>query len=102
MRSADGPAISQRWGWAHESETQSALERSFELTHDLVAHLDEVALGLDLPRLPSNRISGSGLVHHRSARELYEGADRLPAPDAVFQKPLPVSRLERWLETNGA
>lgn len=37
---------------------QSRLARSFELTHDLVAHLDEEALSLDLPRLPSNRIAG--------------------------------------------
>jgi hypothetical protein len=34
------------------------LERAFSLTHDLVLHLDENALGLDLPGLPSNRISG--------------------------------------------
>ena len=34
------------------------LERSFKLTHDLVAHLDEHSLGLDLPNLPSNRIAG--------------------------------------------
>lgn len=34
------------------------LERSFKLTHDLVAHLDEASLGLDLPGLPSNRITG--------------------------------------------
>lgn len=34
------------------------LERSFKLTHDLVAYLDEASLGLDLPGLPSNRIAG--------------------------------------------
>ena len=34
------------------------LERSFKLTHDLVAHLDEASLGLDIPGLPSNRIAG--------------------------------------------
>lgn len=33
------------------------LVRSFKLTHDLVARLDEESLGLDLPNLPSNRIS---------------------------------------------
>jgi hypothetical protein len=33
------------------------LDRSFKLTHDLVAHLDEPSLGLDLPNLPSNRIA---------------------------------------------
>ncbi len=34
------------------------LERSFILTHDLVEHLDEASLSLDLPGLPSNQISG--------------------------------------------
>lgn len=34
------------------------LERAFKLTHDLVAHLEEASLGLDLPGLPSNRIAG--------------------------------------------
>lgn len=34
------------------------LERSFRLTHDLVEHLDEACLSLDLPGLPSNRIGG--------------------------------------------
>jgi hypothetical protein len=37
---------------------QSRLDHSFELTHDLVAHLHESALGLDLPNLPSNCIAG--------------------------------------------
>jgi hypothetical protein len=37
---------------------KARLERSFELTRDLVAHLEERALGLELPRLPSNRIAG--------------------------------------------
>lgn len=37
---------------------KARLDRSFTLSHDLVAHLDEAALGLDLPRLPSNRIAG--------------------------------------------
>ncbi len=37
---------------------KAKLERAFQLTHDLVVHLDEEALGLDLPDLPSNRISG--------------------------------------------
>lgn len=35
---------------------KSELDRAFELTHDLVAHLDEAALDLDLPGVPSNRI----------------------------------------------
>ncbi|MCL4266217.1 MAG: hypothetical protein KJ069_23630 [Anaerolineae bacterium] len=34
------------------------LDHSFKLTHDLVTHLDETALGLDLPKLPSNRMAG--------------------------------------------
>ncbi len=33
------------------------LIRSFKLTHDLFAHLDEESLSLDLPSLPSNRIA---------------------------------------------
>jgi hypothetical protein len=36
---------------------KAQLDRSFKLTHDLVAHLDEAALSLDLPELPSNRIA---------------------------------------------
>ena len=31
---------------------------AFSLTHDLVTHLDEKSLSLDLPNLPSNPISG--------------------------------------------
>jgi hypothetical protein len=34
------------------------LIRAFRLTYDLVLHLDETALNLDLPNLPSNRIAG--------------------------------------------
>jgi hypothetical protein len=37
---------------------KARLDQSFRLTHDLVAHLNESALGLDLPNLPSNRIAG--------------------------------------------
>lgn len=33
------------------------LDRSFQLTHDLIVHLDEEFLALKLPNLPSNRIS---------------------------------------------
>ncbi|MDX2176091.1 MAG: hypothetical protein SF028_06435 [Candidatus Sumerlaeia bacterium] len=40
------------------TELTSRFTRAFALTHDLVAHLDEAALGLDLPGLPSNRIGG--------------------------------------------
>lgn len=39
-------------------QLKAKLERSFKLTHDLVGHLDEESLSLDLPGLPSNRISG--------------------------------------------
>jgi len=49
------------------------LLRSFELTRDLVAHLDESALGLDLPGLPSNRIAGQ-LWCIVGARESYAQA----------------------------
>jgi hypothetical protein len=34
------------------------LDRSFQLTYDLVSHLNETSLILDLPNLPSNRIAG--------------------------------------------
>ncbi len=37
---------------------KTKLDRSFRLTYDLVAHLAEEAFQLDLPNLPSNRISG--------------------------------------------
>ena len=37
---------------------KSKLERSFQLTYDLVAHLEEESLALDLPNLPSNQIAG--------------------------------------------
>lgn len=33
------------------------LDRAFQLTHDIVVHLDELSLGADLPNLPSNRIA---------------------------------------------
>lgn len=39
-------------------QIKSKLARSFQLTHDLVVHLDETSLNLDLPSLPSNRIAG--------------------------------------------
>ena len=39
-------------------QLKAKLDRSFKLTHDLVVHLDEESLILDLPNLPSNRISG--------------------------------------------
>jgi hypothetical protein len=34
------------------------LQRAFQLTRDFVEHLDDSALTLDLPDLPSNRIAG--------------------------------------------
>lgn len=36
---------------------KARLVRSFKLTHDLFAHLDEKSLSLNLPNLPSNRIA---------------------------------------------
>jgi hypothetical protein len=38
-------------------QLKAKLDRSFKLTHDLVVHLDETSLNLDLPGLPSNRIA---------------------------------------------
>ena len=52
---------------------KSRLLRSFQLTHDLVAHLEETSLNLDLPNLPSNRISGQ-LWCVVGARESYTKA----------------------------
>lgn len=49
---------------------KSQLERAFGLTRDLVVHLDETALALDLPGLPSNRIAGQ-LWCMVGARESY-------------------------------
>lgn len=34
------------------------LTRAFSLTHDLMKHLEEKSLTLDLPNLPSNQIAG--------------------------------------------
>lgn len=49
---------------------KAQLERAFGLTRDLVVHLDEAALALDLPGLPSNRIAGQ-LWCMVGARESY-------------------------------
>lgn len=49
------------------------LDRSFKLTYDLVVHLDETSLNLDLPSLPSNRIAGQ-LWCIVGARESYTKA----------------------------
>ena len=55
---------------AVDQQLKAKLDRAFVLTHDLVAHLDEESLGLDLPNLPSNRISGQ-LSCIVGARESY-------------------------------
>ncbi|MCE9634312.1 MAG: hypothetical protein K8T90_01290 [Planctomycetes bacterium] len=52
---------------------KARLDRAFRLTHDLVAHLEEAALRLDLAALPSNRISGQ-LWCVVGARESYTRA----------------------------
>ena len=59
-------------GGIHQ-QLKAKLDRSFGLTHDLVVHLDEEALALDLPDLPSNRISGQ-LWCIIGARESYTRA----------------------------
>ncbi len=46
------------------------LQRAFLLTHNLVVHLDEESLILDLPNLPSNQIAGQ-LWCMVGARESY-------------------------------
>lgn len=38
-------------------QLKTRLDRSFKLTLDLVVHLDEICLSLDLPGLPSNRMT---------------------------------------------
>ncbi len=55
---------------------KTKLERAFTLTYDLVAHLDEATLVLDLPNLPSNRIAGQ-LWCIIGARESYTRAIEL-------------------------
>lgn len=54
-------------------QLKTRLDRSFKLTHDLVVHLDEIYLSLDLPSLPSNRIAGQ-LWCIVGARESYTKA----------------------------
>lgn len=51
-------------------QLKTKLDRCFQLTHDLVSHLDEISLTLDLPNLPSNRIAGQ-LWCMVGARESY-------------------------------
>jgi hypothetical protein len=54
-------------------QLKTRLDRSFKLTHDLIVHLDEIYLSLDLPSLPSNRIAGQ-LWCIVGARESYTKA----------------------------
>ena len=54
-------------------QLKTRLDRSFKLTQDLVVHLDEIHLSLDLPSLPSNRIAGQ-LWCIVGARESYTRA----------------------------
>ncbi len=49
---------------------KAKLSQAFKLTYDLVFHLDETSLNLDLPNLPSNRIAGQ-LWCMVGARESY-------------------------------
>lgn len=56
-----------------KQKLKEKLDRSFSLTHDLVAHLDESCLNLDLPNLPSNQIAGQ-LWCIVGARESYTKA----------------------------
>ncbi len=56
-----------------KQKLKEKLDRSFSLTHDLVAHLDETCLNLDLPNLPSNQIAGQ-LWCIVGARESYTKA----------------------------
>lgn len=52
---------------------KTRLDRAFKLTHDLVLHLDESCLSLDLPGLPSNRMADQ-LWCMVGARESYTRA----------------------------
>ncbi|MBI5945220.1 MAG: hypothetical protein HY864_12690 [Chloroflexi bacterium] len=54
-------------------QLKANLDRAFKLTYDLVVHLDETSLNLDLPSLPSNRIAGQ-LWCIIGARESYTKA----------------------------
>jgi len=54
-------------------QLKAKLHRAFQLTYDLVSHLDETSLDLDLPSLPSNRIAGQ-LWCIIGARESYTKA----------------------------
>ncbi len=54
-------------------QLKEKINRAFKLTHDLVLHLDEVSLSLDIPNLPSNRMAGQ-LWCIVGARESYTKA----------------------------
>lgn len=54
-------------------QLKAKLSRAFKLTYDLVFHLDETSLNLDLPNLASNRIAGQ-LWCIVGARESYTKA----------------------------
>jgi hypothetical protein len=57
-------------------QLKAKLNLAFKLTYDLVLHLDETSLNLDLPNLPSNRIAGQ-LWCIVGARESYTKAIEL-------------------------
>ncbi len=54
-------------------QLKAKVDRAFKLTYDLVLHLEETSLNLDLPNLPSNRIAGQ-LWCIVGARESYTKA----------------------------
>jgi hypothetical protein len=54
-------------------QLKAKLNQAFKLTYDLVLHLDETSLNLDLPNLPSNRVAGQ-LWCVVGARESYTKA----------------------------
>jgi hypothetical protein len=62
-----------RNGDKREPTFKGKLIRAFQLTYDLLYHLDETSLNLDLPNLPSNRIAGQ-LWCVVGARESYTKA----------------------------
>jgi hypothetical protein len=57
-------------------QLKAKLDRAFKLTHDLVVHLDETSLNLDLTGLPSNRIADQ-LWCIVGARESYTKAIKM-------------------------
>jgi predicted class III extradiol MEMO1 family dioxygenase len=60
--SCSAAANASRWATDLQELTvnqklKERLARACRLTYDLVAHLEEASLNLDLPNLPSNRIA---------------------------------------------